>query len=193
MIPPLNALISSYDPQTGTIAGRPLLKRHLSDLRDCFLDTAAYETSLRQGNPLVYSVAAVEPAGGDGDLHYGLGVIMPGRVGDEYWMTKGHLHGWRPAAEFYFGLRGKGAMLLEDEKSGESRMVPLLPNGVVYVPGHTAHRTMNTGEEPLVYLGVYPARAGHDYAAIAERNFRQVVVARGDAAVAVERETVRRR
>ena len=31
---------------------------------------------------------------------------------------------------------------------------------------------MNTGNVPLTYLGVYPAKAGHDYAAIAGRNFR---------------------
>ncbi len=35
---------------------------------------------------------------------------------------------------------------------------------------------MNTGSEPLVYIGIYPAKAGHDYGAIAERNFRSVVV-----------------
>ena len=57
-------------------------------------------------------------------------------------------------------------------------MVLLQPNSVVYVPGHTAHRTMNTGDEPLVYLGVYPATAGHDYGVIARRNFRSIVVKR---------------
>jgi len=29
-----------------------------------------------------------------------------------------------------------------------------------------------------MYLGIYPAQAGHDYGAIATRNFRQVVVER---------------
>ena len=42
-------------------------------------------------------------------------------------MTKGHLHAWREAAEFYIGLSGEGVMLLEDEASGESRMVSLRP------------------------------------------------------------------
>ena len=70
----------------------------------------------------------------------------------------------------YFGLSGEGVMLLEDEASGEYRMVPLRPNEAVFVPGHTAHRTINTGRVPLTYLGVYPARAGHDYDAIARRN-----------------------
>ena len=88
------------------------------------------------------------------------------------------MHTWRDAAEIYIGLGGDGAMLLEDEAGGGSRMVLLKANTVVYVPGHTAHRTINTGAEPLVYLGVYPARAGHDYGVIAKRNFRSVVVKR---------------
>lgn len=102
-------------------------------------------------------------------------------------MTKGHLHSWREAAEFYFGLSGEGVMLLEDEATGESRMVPLRPNGVVYVPGHTAHRTMNTGQVPLTYVGVYPAKAGHDYRTIAKTNFRWVVVERDGRPAMIER------
>lgn len=100
-------------------------------------------------------------------------------------MTRGHLHAWRPAAEFYFGLTGEGVMLLEDKS--ESRMVPLQPNSVVYVPGHTAHRTMNVGKVPLTYIGVYPAKAGHDYGAIAKKNFRCVVIERGGKPVMIAR------
>lgn len=175
---PLEKLLSRYDPLTGTVAGASPTLRHLSDLRGCFADAAAYAAALAAGNPLIYSVASVEPAPGEGDLHYGVGTLMPGRIGEEYFLTKGHLHAWRPAAEFYFGLSGEGAMLLEDENSGESRLVELRPQAAVYVPGHTAHRTINTGAVPLTYVGVYPARAGHDYGAIAQRNFRCVVVER---------------
>lgn len=182
-------LVSRLDLDHGTIARRPLTQRHLADLRGCFRDSAAHEARLRQENPLVYSVASFEAGDGEGDLHYGLGVIMPGKIGEEYWLTKGHLHAWRPAAEFYFGLRGEGVMLLEDEASGTSRLLPLGRDRVVYVPGHTAHRTMNTGGEPLVYVGVYPARAGHDYGAIAERNFRGVVIERDRRPVLIDRHT----
>jgi glucose-6-phosphate isomerase, archaeal len=180
-------ILSCFDPAAGTIPGKPSVQRHLADLRGCFVDVAAYERALRTGNPLVYSVAAVEPGKGDGDLHYGIGVILPGRVGDEYFMTKGHLHAWREAAEFYIGLKGEGVMLLENEQTGESLMVPLRPHQVVYVPGKTAHRTMNIGDVPLTYLGIYPAKAGHDYGVIAASNFRYVVVERGGQPVLVER------
>jgi glucose-6-phosphate isomerase len=115
---------------------------------------------------------------------------MPGTIGDEYYMTKGHLHAWRPAAEFYFGLTGEGVMLLEDEATGESRVVPLRPNGVVYVPGCTAHRTMNVGMTPLTYIGVYAAKAGHDYSTIAKKNFRCLVVERDGKPAMIERRNV---
>jgi glucose-6-phosphate isomerase len=180
-------LLSQFNPITGEIRGVPTVKRHLHDLRDCFADAKSFNSAAATGNPLLYSVAAVEPADGEGDLHYGVGLLMPGKIGNEYFMTKGHLHSWRDAAEFYIGLTGEGVMLLEDETTSESRMVPLHPNGVVYVPGHTAHRTMNIGKTPLTYLGVYPAQAGHDYGAIAKKNFRYIVVEREGRPVMLER------
>lgn len=177
----------TFGVDSARIGTRPMTERRLADLRGCFADSHAYEAALARGNPLVYAVTSVEPASGDGQLHYGLGLIMPGRVGDEYFLTKGHLHAHRPAAEVYVGLRGEGAMLLEDEATGESRLVPLGANSVVYVPGHTAHRTVNLGDQPLVYLGIYPANAGHDYTSIARKNFRQVVVARNGRPQTLER------
>lgn len=173
----LLADLNRFDPRTGELKGGQLTKRHLSDVKSSFADRAGVTSRLAEDDPLIYTVAALSPRDGEGDLHVGLGRIMPGRIGNEFYLTKGHLHTWRAAAEIYIGLMGEGVMLLEDEGGRESRAVPLLPNTVVYVPGHTAHRTINTGSDPLSYLGVYPARAGHDYGFIAERNFRHVVVA----------------
>ncbi len=102
--------------------------------------------------------------------------IEPGRIGREYHLTKGHFHAWAAAGEYYIGLQGEGMMLLESANRAESHLLPLRPHGAVYVPGHTAHRTLNVGDEPLVYLTVFPAEAGHDYGSIAENNFRSVVV-----------------
>jgi glucose-6-phosphate isomerase len=179
-------LHTRFDPHSGSIAGQPQVARYLSDLRGRFLDAGAYDAALKC-NPLVYSVSSFEPDSGAGALHYAIGRIEPGRIGDEYFLTKGHLHTWRSAAELYLGLRGQGLMLLEDEVSGESQAVPLQPDSAVYVPGGTAHRTVNTGDEPLVYLGVYPAEAGHDYGAVAEKNFRKVVLKGAGGPVVLER------
>jgi glucose-6-phosphate isomerase, archaeal len=171
-------LSAAIDTARGSLGNAPIVSRYLGDLRGCFQDSAAFEQELTRGNPLVYTVAALEMGSGEGDLHFGLGTVYPGRIGEEYFLTKGHLHTWRAAAELYIGLTGQGAMLLQDEASGEAVMLPLRSNSIVYVPGYTAHRTVNTGGEPLVYLGVYPARAGHDYEPVARRNFRNVVVLR---------------
>jgi glucose-6-phosphate isomerase len=177
-----------FDPALGGVDGAPVVERRLSDLRGAFADTGAYYAALALGDPLIYTVASVEPGGGPGDLHYAVATLLPGRIGAEYYLTKGHLHAWRPAAEVYIGVRGAGALLLEDEQNGESQLVPLGPHQVVYVPGSTAHRTVNTGDEPLVYIGVYPAAAGHDYGTIAERNFRRVVVAGDGGPLLLDRE-----
>jgi glucose-6-phosphate isomerase, archaeal len=170
-------LLACLDPLEGTIEGAPQTERRLSDMRGSFADEDAFAVALVQGDPVLYTLAAVAPAQGEGALHYAIAQIHPGCIGAEYYMTKGHYHAWRPAAEVYIGLSGAGFMLLEDEESRESRLLPLTPNTVVYVPGHTAHRTINTGEIPLTYLGIYPAAAGHDYGSIATQNFRKVLVA----------------
>lgn len=174
----LNAanLYSAFDPLQGTIAGSVPTERRLRDMTGYYADSHAFAALLAQGDALHYAVAAVAPAEGEGALHYAIGNLLPGRVGREYFMTKGHFHAWRAAGEYYIGLSGEGVMLLESEDGAESRLLPLTANAAVYVPGHIAHRTINTGNVPLIYLGIYPAQAGHDYGAIAERNFRHVVV-----------------
>ena len=177
----MDKILSFFDSSKGRISlpsGEQVTtqQRYLADLQGVFVDELAYQQALAVSNSLMYEVASIEPASGPGDLAYGLARIMPGQVGQEFYLTKGHLHSWREAAEFYLGLAGEGVMLLEHE-SGDCRVVPLTPNSAIYVPGYTAHRTVNTGSEILSYLGVYPAQAGHDYAAIQQTNFRQVVLA----------------
>ncbi len=176
MLEHFKELAQSYNAATAEIDGGHIVERTLSQLKGCFADEAAYEAALEKEDSLLYRVTAIEAANDAGDLHYGLGILYQGKIGNEYYLTKGHLHSTREAAEVYIGLSGSGYMLLEDEKTGESRLEPLGEGSVVYVPGHTAHRTMNTGDEPLTYFGVYPANAGHDYGAIAERNFLKVLV-----------------
>jgi glucose-6-phosphate isomerase len=158
-------------------------------LEGFFADEEAYKKAAGKGNPLIYHVQSITPADGKGALHYGLGTLMPGKIGQEYYLTKGHFHSWREAAEVYIGLEGRGQMLLEAEESGENKMLPLEKNSIVYVPGHVAHRTVNCGSVPLKYIGVYPAGAGHDYGAIAERNFHSVIAEIEENPQMIERKT----
>ncbi len=193
-MPPLEQFFRHFDPHSAAIAGAPVTERKLSQLEGCYADSPAFKAALERLDAVIYSVSSLELGGGDGDLHIGLGMVMPGKIGAEYHLTRGHLHSWREAAEIYIGLSGSGMMLLEGE-DGTDAAVPLEANAIVYVPGHTAHRTVNTGLEPLTYLGIYPAKAGHDYAAIAQSNFRQVVIEQGGKATVMRRkdwlETIR--
>lgn len=179
-----------FDPATGLIEDNPVIERRLSDLAEIFIDRRAYESALKRGNPVVYTTSSVEPAQGEGALHYGLCKILPGRVGQEFYMTKGHYHTWRQAGEYYIGLSGEGLMLLENETTGQSQVAPLLPHSAVYVPGFTAHRTINVGTSTLTYLGIYPALAGHDYKTLARHNFRQVAIDVAGKPTLVDRETL---
>jgi glucose-6-phosphate isomerase len=184
----MSAHAISHNTDTGFV-GAARTERRLSELRGYFADEEAYSARLAQADCLVYSVSSVEPAQGEGQLHFGMGMLMPGKVGAEYFLTKGHAHSWRAAAEVYIGLQGEGALLLEDVRTGAVSLVSLRPHDVVYVPGFTAHRTINIGTEPLTYLGVYPAEAGHDYAVVAERNFSHVVIEIDGSPALVERKT----
>ena len=107
-------------------------------------------------------------------------MIEPGRVGREYFMTKGHVHARRDRAEVYVGLGGRGLLILESP-AGEVATLEMRPGASAYVPPHWAHRTVNTGAEPFSFLAVYPADAGYDYGTIAERGFASIVVERDGA------------
>jgi len=80
-------LLSQFNPETGEVAGYSPKPRFLENLKGYFLDEVAYLQALQAGNPVIYSVTSVEPAHGDGQLHYGLGKIMPGKIGREYYFT----------------------------------------------------------------------------------------------------------
>jgi glucose-6-phosphate isomerase len=173
ILPPLSL---NFDPVIAVIPTVEASNRWLGQLADCFAEELAYQTMLSRGDQLVYGVTNLDMARGEGQLHYGLGILQPGKVGREYFMTRGHLHAWRPAAEVYISLQGQGMMILEHETEATADVVPFSANSVVYVPGYTAHRTINVGAQPLVYWGVLSSEAGHDYEAIRERNFSQVVI-----------------
>ena len=54
--------------------------------------------------------------------------------------------------------------------------VAMHKDAVVYVPACWAHRTINTGDEPLISFCVYPGDAGHDYGSIETAGFRKRIV-----------------
>src|SRR5262249_51176858 len=102
------------DLKSGSIPDSKLIQsRRLSDLKGLFADQAA-EAALLASNPLLYEV--FEPAQNPavvGQLRFGTTILYPGKVGNEYYMTKGHYHALGDRAEVYYGLMGKGCVLMQ--------------------------------------------------------------------------------
>ena len=66
-------------------------------------------------------------------------------------------------------------MLLENPE-GDWRVEPMSPGVVVYVPRRYAHRSINTGNTPLITFFTFRADAGHDYGTIETKGYRNLVV-----------------
>lgn len=128
---------------------------------------------------VVYAVESWKPVaeGVEGGLFWGNSTVFPGLVGDEYFMTRGHFHVKRDRAEYYATITGTGLLLIMDEQR-RATVQEMSPGSTHYIPGHTAHRVINTGEVPLRFLACWPSDAGHDYASIDEQGFSVRVMRR---------------
>jgi glucose-6-phosphate isomerase, archaeal len=150
-------------------------ERHVSDLRGTFSDAAAVEAAVAAGDPVVYEVLQYDVPEEVGQLVCCTTSLLPGRVGEEYFMTKGHFHSVRETGEIYLGLSGEGYLLLMNEH-GDSSESAMHAGTVAYVPPGWAHRTVNTGQSPFVFFAVYPGQAGHDYGTIERTGFPRKVL-----------------
>lgn len=144
--------------------------RKLSDLKDLFQDVKSYE--IMDTEALLYEVYSYIPANNatTGALNFGITHIYPGKVGQEYFMTKGHFHAQDDRAEYYWGIEGQGVLILMDRKRnawGEK----MFPGSLHYIPGGVAHRVANTGNKVLSFAACWPSDAGHDYEEIAHKGF----------------------
>jgi glucose-6-phosphate isomerase, archaeal len=152
------------------------IERRLSAMKGQYLDNTAYERLLAKDDELLYEVYELQRPHVAGELLHGLSIVHPGKVGDEYFMTKGHFHTVLETGEVYYCLKGQGYMVMETPE-GEWAVEELRPGGVLYVPPRWAHRSVNSGsEEDLVTFFVYPGNAGHDYGTIEAQGFRKLVV-----------------
>jgi len=164
------------DRTTGELASPDkVVQCHLKDMAAMYEDSAAAQAAVAAGNPLLYKVYVKEIPELPGELQWCMSVLLPGKIGREYYMTKGHYHAVRETAEIYLCVRGTGYMLMET-KEGQTDAQPMKPDVAVYVPAHWAHRSINTGDEPLISFCVYPGNAGHDYDTIREEGFRKRIV-----------------
>ncbi|HSV30663.1 MAG TPA: glucose-6-phosphate isomerase family protein [Atribacteraceae bacterium] len=169
---PFNVVI---DLATGDLAPGRKIIRKMSDVKNMFFDTEAAERLIEKGNPLVYEVIYADVPEEIGQLGHCTTIIHPGKVGREYFLTKGHFHENLGTAEIYFCLAGQGKLIMEST-DGEWEILDMFPGSSSYIPPYWSHRTMNTGKGPLVFFCIFPGDAGHDYATIEEKGYPKLVV-----------------
>ncbi|MFZ3387092.1 MAG: glucose-6-phosphate isomerase [Candidatus Hydromicrobium sp.] len=151
------------------------IERNLSDMEGQYVDKDSYKDMIEKDDTLLYEVYEKLVTEKPGELIQGLSIVHPGKVGKEYFMTKGHFHSILETSELYLCLKGKGMMIMENPE-GDWAVEELIPHKALYVPGRWAHRSVNISDTDFVTLFVYPANAGHDYATIKERGFRKIVI-----------------
>jgi glucose-6-phosphate isomerase, archaeal len=174
------------DLDRGVMANpRNRLVRRASDMCGYYADGAALDRLIAAGDPVHYEVFEVPVPETPGHLMYCISTLQPGTVGEseECFMTKGHYHAVIDTAEIYLCLGGRGLILMKTA-AGRCEWQEMSRGRMVYVPPAWAHRSVNTGAEPLVSFCVYPAEAGHNYGDIQSDGFpRRVFLRNGKVTV----------
>lgn len=141
-------------------------QKRLQELQGLYADADAFAVAnASRGEEVVYEVTDHRPSNASGDLITGVTRMSPGKIGDEFFLTRGHVHAVVDRPELYYGLKGRGLMLMESP-DGETRIVEIGPNTACYVAPHWIHRSVNVGDEDFVMLFCYPADSGQDYGII---------------------------
>jgi glucose-6-phosphate isomerase len=161
--------LCTVDVERGELKGAT--NRYVKTLRGLeglYEDQAAYSSLLaKMADEIVYEVTDYKPSTMSGDMIIGVTRMIPGKVGNEYFLTRGHIHAKPNRPEMYYGEKGIGIMLLESPE-GEIRTIEIAPRTMCYVPPFWIHRSVNTGPGELVMTFAYPADSGQDYDIIAK-------------------------
>ena len=166
-----------FDLDTGRSTQSEPTKRYLSQMAPMFADQEAVAKILEHDDPLIYEFHELGFPEREGDIAFGMTILYPGKVGDEYYMTKGHFHTKVATAEIYHTIHGHGFMVMENPE-GDTTEQPLEEGSTLYVARRYAHRSVNVGDEPLIMYFAFPADAGHDYGTIETKGYHKLCVER---------------
>ena len=140
--------------------------KRIGDLAGLYADDGAYEKlAAERRDDVAYEVTSFTPGGRVSDMILGVTRMEPGRVGREYFLTRGHIHANGDRPELYYGQAGHGLMQMESPE-GDVRLVEIGPQTICYVPPYWIHRSVNLGDADLVMTFAYPADSGQDYGII---------------------------
>lgn len=140
------------------------IKRNQTKLRS-YIEYYQEHKHIENLDQVIYEVEYHENGLNEGDqdgLFWGISHVMPGTIGNEYHMTKGHLHKKAETGEYYWGLKGIGLLLLVFEDDSYE-LQKVREGSVHYIPGNTSHRLINCGVETLSVGACWFTESGHDY------------------------------
>ena len=159
-------------PSTWFLQGEGIItsEKRIKHLVSVFADES--ERLQMDQESLVYEVQAHIPVreGSPGGLSFGTTLIHPGKVGNEYFMTRGHFHALADRSEYYWGVQGEGMLVLMDGNQ-TTWAEKMFTGSLHFIGANTAHRVANTGTGPLIFGACWPSDAGHNYDTIDRNGF----------------------
>jgi glucose-6-phosphate isomerase, archaeal len=174
-LPPFAALLNAesleIQPNTGGYV------KYIRELDRIYADEEKFQQLLEtRGGDIAYRVNELRFTERGNDLITGISALNPGKVGSEFFMTRGHLHQRADRSETYYCLSGHGILLLEDLE-GRVEAAEMRTGSLVYVPPFWVHRSVNIGSEIFATLFSYPADAGQNFEIVRKaRGFKLLVV-----------------
>ncbi len=160
-LPPFAAFLNTesldMQPNTGGYV------KYIRELNSIYADQQKFQQLLEsRGGEVAYRVNELRFTERGNDLITGISVLHPGKVGSEFFMTRGHLHQRADRSETYYCLSGHGILLMEDLE-GKVEAAEMRAGNLVYVPPFWVHRSVNIGSEIFATLFSYPADAGQNF------------------------------
>lgn len=182
----LKSLAVKFNLENGLAPEKESIKRMLSEMNGMYLDNEKLKEMLKKADMVVYEFYDLGIPENPSELAYGTTILYPGKVGDEFFMTKGHFHEKLDTAEIYYCIKGHGYLLMENPE-GDVEVQEMTPGVSVYVPPRFAHRSINISDmDPFIMFFVFRADAGHDYKTIESKGFRKLVVEKDGKSILID-------
>ncbi len=170
-------VVSKLDIRSVTLGTSLMLKpnkteeRRLKDMEGFFHDKEAFNKADKEKS--VYRICYFNFDG----LSCAITVMSSGKIGNEYFLTKGHFHRPLEMSEIYIFLSGQGVSILQrKDKEKPVLIAPLTRGTVAYAPPFYAHRTVNIGNDDLCWISIFDTKARLDYEPILKEGFKVLVV-----------------
>lgn len=108
---------------------------------------------------VVYELTVKEASPEEGHLLWGHVLLNPGRVNDEYFMTRGHFHNNDHTEEYVLCMNGYGFLMYLD-KDGNCWCEEMEEGSLHHIPEGVGRRIINLSDEPMHLSFCVPANAG---------------------------------